>query len=161
MWGGHCCEANISAMCLIRLCGIKIRIPGMGINTDRQTVGQTDSRTDAQASWWQQSSAVFAHIISALTKHLKPPSLPPCPLFLLLFTYLVFQTGDGGGVRSPTWFADRLGPSRRQAEQEQNRSQHSSFSDDNNKNVETAESERKSSELVDRRRGGWWGEGGE
>lgn len=100
-------------MCLIRLCGIKRRIPGMGINTDRQT----DRLTEIQADWWQEKRPVFAYAISAQTKHLKPFSAS-----LLLF-FLLSISNRGW---SPTWSADLLGPSRRQTEQEQNLGQHSS-----------------------------------
>lgn len=110
--GGHCCEANISAMCLIRLCGIKSRIPGTRINTDRQTDRQRYERAGCR-----NSACVCPHYLC------------PDQTFKALLSLAVILSRPpiiSNGGWSPTWLADCVGPSRRQAEQEQNLGQHSS-----------------------------------
>lgn len=138
-WGGHCCEANISAMCLIRLCGIK-KLHSRHWNQRRQTDRDTSGLVAGTVP-------VFAHTISAQTKHVEPfaASLllyflfsPPLNFKSGSFTYLVCTpartkptTGRAGAKQRPAFF----------------------LGDDKNKNVETAERERKSSGLVERGRG--------
>lgn len=137
--GGHCCEANVSAMCLIRLCGIKSRIPGTRINTDRQTDGQTGRDT----------SGLVAGTAPVVCPHCLCPDqtfkalLSLAVIFFFSYTfyfkwglvaYLVSRsrtkptTSRAGAKRWPAFF----------------------LSDENNKSVETAESERKSSDLLER-----------
>lgn len=116
--GGHCCED----MCLIRLCGIKTCIPGTRINTDTQTDRQTG----------RDLSGLEAGTVACVCPHTLCPDQTfkaLHSLFVIVFffpppilIYRVFQTGGW----PPTWLADRLGPSRRQTEQEQDLGQHSS-----------------------------------
>lgn len=147
--GGHCCEANISAMCLIRLCGIKSRIPGTRINTDRQTDGQRYERAGCRNS------------ACVCPRYLCPDQTFKALLSLAaiffsstfyfkwgLVTYLVSSLGR----TKPT--TSRAGAKPRPA---------FFLSDENNRSVETAESERQSSDLLERvrRAGGWGGCGGQ